>query len=113
MRCKVGDLAIVLKSYTGRSEGKVVSVVEYIGFCEGQSCFDYRGHACLTPITDNYWWVTAPTPFDTAFGPTSRAYVPDSWLKPIGPDLLDDDEETGRDIYSPITADNSDLVKST
>lgn len=105
MRCKQGDLAIVLKSVTGTSDGKYVTVCEYIGYFNAEEHFVHNGIHCQVPITDNYWWIECPSGFQTPYGPTKRAYGPDTWLKPIPPDLLDDTEETGDEVYNTIPAD--------
>jgi hypothetical protein len=99
MRCKAGDLAIVLRSVSGKNEGRIVSVAQYIGYYHAEESFEYNGIRCQVPITDNYWWITSPNEMETYVGPTTKAYGPDTWLKPIRPDVLDDGEETGEDIY--------------
>lgn len=99
MRCKVGDLAIIIRSVTGKNDGKIVSVVEYLGYFNANEEFVYNGITCRVPITDNYWWITSPSEMQTYVGPTNKAYGPDTWLKPLRPDQLDDGEETGEDIY--------------
>lgn len=107
MRCKVGDLAIILRSVTGKNEGRIVSVVEYVGFYHADESFVHNGIVCRVPITDNYWWIISPSGLETALGPTTKAYGPDTWLKPLPPDLLDDNEETGEDVYRVIAVPTS------
>jgi hypothetical protein len=102
MRCKKGDLAFVLRTVTGNYVGHIVDVAEYIGYMNEGDVFEVNGIMCKAMITDNYWWIDATSPrgFETPYGPTSRAYSPDTWLKPIPPDLLSKDTETGEEIYN-------------
>lgn len=104
MRCKQGDLAILLKSVTGRSDGKIVDVKQYIGFFNAEEIFVHNGINCSVPITDHYWWIHSSSGFETPYGSTSIAYSPDTWLKPLPPDLLDNTEETGREVYDTSNA---------
>lgn len=103
MRCKVGDIAILLRSLTGKNDGKIVDVVEYIGYFEAEQSFEHRGINCRVPITDHYWWIYCAAGLETPYGTTSKAYGPDTWLKPIPPDILDNDEETGDEVYNTNT----------
>lgn len=102
MRCTQGDIAILLKSVTGQNDGKIVDVVQYIGFFNAEESFEYNGIMCRVPITDHYWWIECAAGLETPIGLTTRAYGPDTWLLPLPKDLLDDDEETGDEIYNTI-----------
>jgi len=105
-RCKVGDLAFIKKAIIQENVGRVVSVVQYIGFLSADEQFEYNGIACRVPVTDHYWWITSKTPLETPVGPTNKAYGADMWLEPIKPDLLDTTEETGDEVYNiiPVSA---------
>lgn len=100
MRCKRGDSAFIVKSLNLSNLGKVVDVKQYIGYIEANKTFDYNGIACRVPITDHYWWVYSAGGLDTPMGPTNIAYLPDTWLQPIRPDILDDEVE--RDLVIPL-----------
>lgn len=89
MRCKQGDLAFVTRAINLTNVGKVVTVLQYCGFFQAGEVFVYNDIFCKVPITDHYWWITTSREIDTAIGPTSRAYGPDSWLLPIRPDDSD------------------------
>lgn len=104
MRCSEGDLAVLLRSVTGKNDGKIVDVAQYIGYFNAEESFDYNGIMCRVPITDHYWWITCEAGLETPIGPTTRAYGPDTWLRPFPKDLLGEDEETGEDIYNVIPA---------
>lgn len=102
MRCKQGDLAFVVRSRSGNSEGKIVSVDQYIGHFKQNDSFEYNGILCQVPITDHYWWISTSGHFVTATLETSKAYSPDLWLCPINPDGLDESEQ--KSIETPIVA---------
>lgn len=105
MRCKQGDLAVILKSVSGLNDGKIVTVEQYLGYFQALETFNHNGIECRVPITDHYWWIYCPSGLATYMGETSRAYGPDTWLKPLPPDLLGDDEETGDEVYNIIPAE--------
>ena len=88
MRCKQGDMAILLKTLSGANVGRIVDVTEYLGFFEQFGAFTYNGQEYRVPITDHYWWVTVSgeRPLETGMGPTTKAYGPDSWMRPLRPD---------------------------
>lgn len=95
MRCEQGDIAIILKAQNPANVSKIVKVVQYIGYLSQEEVFVYNDILCKAVITDHYWWVLAEgSPLETNAGTTSKAYMPDLWLQPIRPDLLDDDEDT-------------------
>lgn len=104
MRCKVGDIAILIKSLTGHNIGKVVDVVEYIGYFQAEEVFVHNNISCRVPVTDHYWWIYCKAGLYTPMGECNKAYGPDTWLKPIRPDLLGDDEQTGDEVYNTIGA---------
>lgn len=106
MRCKQGQLAIIIKSMTGSNDGRVVTVAEYIGYLQQHQQFEYRGTVLAAPITDHLWWVTtsADRPLDTPMGPTTKAFIPDTWLKPILPDDDQDDATTKKDREDALSA---------
>jgi len=92
MRCRQGDLAYVVVAMNESNIGKIVHVHSYIGFYTQNELFEYKGQQCGAPVTDNYWWVEAQgIPLETNHGEISRAYIPDTWLRPIPSDFLDDD----------------------
>jgi hypothetical protein len=104
-RCKQGDLAYVIKSLVPTNLRKIVTVGGYVGHFQAMEGFEYNGIYCRVPITDHYWWIECPGGLDTFMGPMSRAVGPDTWLEPIRPDLLDDGEETGDQVYNIIPAE--------
>ena len=84
MKCEQGDLAKIIFSLNPENIGKIVLVESYIGkFNKGQK-FDFRGVACMLPITDHYWWITSDS-LQCQFGDTPKAYIADSWLEPLRP----------------------------
>lgn len=84
MNCKEGDKAYIVFSIRPENVGRVVSVAEYIGkFAEGED-FEFRGMSCRALVPDHYWWIEADD-LSIALGPSPRAYIADSWLRPIKP----------------------------
>lgn len=90
MRCKLDDVAWITKSMVPSNLMKMVKVIEYIGRFEKDDRFEYRGSLYSAPASDHLWWIES-TSINTVMGETTRAYIPDSWLRPIPPDTLDDD----------------------
>ena len=92
MRCKKGDLAIIIKSMRPANLYKVVEVVELIGLKQQHEIFEWRGIVCAAPVTDHIWGIrSAGTPFETGSGSSPIAYGPDTWLRPLKGDGTDDD----------------------
>ena len=84
MNCKEGDLAVIVFSIRPENVGRYVNVAEYIGkFGEGEQ-FDFRGMPCQAAVPDHYWWIEADD-LAIGLGPSPRAYIADSWLRPIKP----------------------------
>lgn len=100
MRCKQGDMATVIRSMNPANTMRIVTVVSYIGYYKQGERFEYNGNECEAIITDNYWWIdTSGSPFASdGYGEISRAYIPDTWLKPIPPDVLDETTEKTKDL---------------
>lgn len=99
MRCKAGDLALIIKSNLISNRMLPVTVDVYIGYMNEGDKFEYNGINCVAPVSDHYWWISSKYGLETPYGPTTKAYSPDTWLLPIRPDLLSDSEETGEEIY--------------
>ncbi len=66
LNCKAGDLAVVVRSFTG-NEGRVMRVIRFVG-------------ACSMGRTDD-WWET-DTETTGCFGTTNKLF-PDNQLRPI------------------------------
>jgi len=82
MNVKEGDLAYIVFSIRPENIGRVVKVAEYIGrFKQGEQ-FDFRGIPCQAMVTDHHWWIEADD-IEIQFGPSPKAYIADSWLRPI------------------------------
>lgn len=81
MNCKQGDLAIVVNSGTGE-EGKIVRCVRWVGV---------NGAARLGE--SDLWEVDPPLRWGPRFGGETRLFpfAPDSCLRPIRGDLLDEE----------------------
>jgi len=86
MKCKQGDRARIVFSLRKENIGKIVRVSEYIGRFKANDSFEFRGMNCVCVIPDHYWWIEAED-LAIMFGPSPRAYIPDSWLEPIRPKM--------------------------
>lgn len=85
MKCEQGDMAKIVFSLRQENIGKIVIAENYIGHFKQGETFDFKGLACMCPITDHYWWITAPYGLSNLYGDTPQAYIPDSWLEPLRP----------------------------
>ena len=84
MNVSEGDLAVIVFSIRPENVGRYVKVAEYIGkFAEGEQ-FDFRGMPCQAAVHDHYWWIEADD-LSIGLGPSPRAYIADSWLRPVKP----------------------------
>lgn len=75
MRCKVGEMAVIVRSSTGE-EGRILTCIRFLGRVPG-----WHG--------DDHWQVDIET--KGVLGGSSYTY-PDSYLRPIRP--TDDPDET-------------------
>jgi hypothetical protein len=85
MNCQQGDKAVIVFSINPKNVGRIVDVTEYIGKFSEREQFQFRGLVCQAPVTDHYWWIEADD-IDIQLGPSPRAYIADSWLRPIRPE---------------------------
>jgi len=88
MKCEQGDLAKIIMSLRSSNIGKTVLVEKYIGHFKQGEEFDFRGVPCKAQITDHFWWIATEFGLSNMYGDTPKAYIPDTWLKPIRPDKL-------------------------
>lgn len=94
MRCEQGDIAKIILAINPTNIGKTVLVEEYIGHFKKGEDFDFRGITCMAVSTDHYWWIQAEHGLTNAYGDTPKAYIADTWLKPIRPKNTVDTTET-------------------
>lgn len=92
MNCKEGDLAHIIFSIRPENVGRVVKVAEYIGKFNKDEEFEFRGMTCKALVPDHYWWIEADD-LTIMLGPSPRAYIADSWLRPIKPPKEKDREQ--------------------
>lgn len=94
LNCRQGDLAVIVHSLTGKSEGMIVHVVAPIGIMQpGQRFAGPDGRSCFTVCNGFYWWVRSegrPLPVrryrngrDVGSRLRTEAHMPDAWLRPI------------------------------
>ena len=91
MKCEQGDLAKIIMSLRPENIGKTVIVDLYIGHFTQGEMFDFRGVPCKAMITDHYWWVASDA-LSNGHGDTPKAYIPDTWLEPLRPNKLTQEE---------------------
>lgn len=93
MNCKSGDLAIIKRAVRMSNVGKIVKVLHSLGQINAGSEFVWNSEIWYAPVTDQYWVIEHQS-IDTIFGPSREAYIADSWLTPIKPELNDDEVST-------------------
>jgi len=88
MNVSQGDKAVIVFSVNPSNVGRIVNVSEYIGkFKEGEQ-FEAFGMKCHCFVHDHYWWIEAED-LSIQLGPSPKAYIADSWLRPILPEQED------------------------
>lgn len=100
MKCEAGDLAKIIYSIRPENLGKTVLVETYIGYYQKGSTFDFRGIACMAPVTDHYWWISADFGLKNSLGDTPKAYIADSWLEPIRPTTNSNTEKVSEKLVA-------------
>ena len=93
-QCKEGQLAFIKKSLRPENIGKVVICQKYIGYYSRGDVVTVNGENWLAPDTDDYWVIYSESGIETQYGKSKIAYIMDSWLTPIDPDLINDEIET-------------------
>ena len=88
MNCKQGDKAVIVFSMNPQNVGRIVHVAEYIGKFSEREQFQMNGMICQAMVTDHHWWIEADD-LTIQLGPSPRAYIADSWLRPIRPEKED------------------------
>ena len=105
MRCKQGDLAFINKALRPANVGRVVTCAEYLGyFIAGEIIVDQ----VLVAHTSDHWWrvVADSDTIETHYGFSNYAYLPDTWLTPIKPQPLDEDDVTDLDLNLALVDEN-------
>jgi len=97
MNCNQGDLAHIVFSVRPENVGRIVKVAEYIGKFNEGDMFAFRGMKCQALISDHFWWIEADD-LSIQLGPSPRAYIADSWLRPIKPPKEKLDDKMSEDI---------------
>lgn len=111
-RNKVGHMAIVKKSTILKNVGKIVTIDSLLGYFNEGEKIVYNNIEGTAWISDFFFWVSCPSGFETKFGPTSKGCSPDTWLEPLNPDLLGDEEIEDYGTHVPkVTVEEDDLVK--
>jgi hypothetical protein len=88
VNCNQGDLAHIIFSLRPENIGRVVKVSEYIGKFSEREQFQLYGQVCQALVTDHYWIIEAED-LSIGLGPSPKAYIADSWLRPIRPEQED------------------------
>lgn len=82
MNVHEGDKAVIVFSINPANIGRVVHVSEYIGKFKAGEQFESYGMTSTCLVHDHYWWIEADD-LDIQLGPSPRAYIADSWLRPL------------------------------
>lgn len=90
MRCKVGDLALIIRSLAG-NEGKVVTCLEFIGIAPG--AVRHGGETLLLHTDGSGWWrvdrnlnmfQVNPVTYEGTITNDMAPYCRDDFMVPIG-----------------------------
>lgn len=98
MKCEQGDMAKIIHSIRPANIGKTVLVEEYIGHFKQGEVFDFRSVPCKALVTDHYWWIVADYGLQNMLGDTPKAYIADTWLEPLRPEKLKEQQKEDVDI---------------
>lgn len=101
MKCKTGDLAVILYSIRPENIGRIVRVKEYIDYFAQGETFQFRGHPCRCAVSDHYWWIGGDD-ITILYGPAPQAYIPDSWLEPITSEQEKKRETVAQDLVNTV-----------
>ena len=85
MNVSAGDKAVIVFSVNPANVGRIVNVAEYIGKFKAGEQFEAYGMTSTCLVTDHYWWIEAED-LTIQLGPSPKAYIADSWLRPIRPE---------------------------
>ena len=85
MNVSAGDKAVIVFSINPANVGRIVNVAEYIGKFKAGEQFEAYGMKSQCLVHDHYWWIEAED-LIIQLGPSPRAYIDDSWLRPIRPE---------------------------
>ena len=99
MNCEQGDKAVIVFSLNKANIGRIVHVAEYIGKFSEREQFQIHGQLCQALVTDHHWWIEAED-LSIGLGPSPRAYIADSWLRPIRPEQEDISVKEEIDIFA-------------
>lgn len=99
MKCKAGDLAVILYSIRSENIGRIVRVKEYIDYFAQGETFQFRGQPCRCAVSDHYWWIGGDD-ITILYGPSPQAYIPDSWLEPITSEQEKNRETVAQDLVN-------------
>lgn len=83
MRCKPGDIAVIVRSAAG-NEGRLVTIGRWLGEVDG-----FAG--------DDRWEVIADRPLMSMLG-LPHFHAQDSWMCPIRPDSEPESTDTPREL---------------
>lgn len=100
MKCEQGDMARIIYSIRPANVGKIVLVDEYIGHYKQGETFEFRDIPCKALITDHYWWIASKYGLTNMLGDTPKAYIPDTWLEPIRPEILKEKSTEDIDVVA-------------
>lgn len=90
LRCKVGDLAILVSPARPENAGKFVTVLEPRGYCKKGENYEYEGIEYTAHSTGFFWKCEAQSHFVLGAFITKTGLIFDHALLPIRPDELDD-----------------------
>ena len=88
MKCKLNDLCFILNSLRPSNLGKVVEIVEYLGYFQKDEQYKWNGEVWTAFDTDHYWVIKGN--LETMYGISKMATIMDSWLLPLDSEPAND-----------------------
>lgn len=99
IKCKAGDIAVIIEALRPANKGLVVDVKEYLGFYLKDDVIEINKEHYKAFISDNYWIIeNSYGEIETQFGKSKMAFTPDSWLEPIKKKKLSDNITTEKEL---------------
>lgn len=103
-RCKLNEMAIIIKPVQIENVGKIITCIEYLGYLQKGDLLDYGGTGWAVAETDHYWIIQAPSKSIVLKGTDGNAVMTqicvsaDHRLVPLKPDTLVEETSTTKEL---------------
>ena len=102
LRCKLNDLAFIIRAMNEANIGRIVLCKEYLGYFQKDEPVMYSGEKWAAWDTGHIWVVFSESGLTTMYGNSKIALMMDHWMIPIdaNKDELLDETEVKTDVES-------------